>query len=150
MSDIVSSEQRSKNMSAIRSRNTKPEIYIRKVLYNNGYRYRVNYGAIVGHPDVFIMKYNTAVFVNGCFWHRHQNCKYAYNPNSNIEKWMKKFSENVRRDKRVYDTLLKDGIKTIVIWECSIRKMEKDKTFIKQVVESINAFLIGGDLYLEI
>lgn len=80
--DIVTSEQRSKNMSAIRSKNTKPEIYFRKFLFAEGYRYSLNSKNIPGHPDIYLRKYNTAIFINGCFWHRHEGCKYAYMPKS--------------------------------------------------------------------
>ena len=78
MADIVSPEKRSQNMSAIRSKNTKPEVYLRKLLFAQGYRYRIADKSVPGHPDIFLRKYNTAIFVNGCFWHRHPDCKYAY------------------------------------------------------------------------
>ena len=77
MADIVSPEKRSQNMSAIRSKNTKPEVYLRKLLFAQGYRYRIADKSVPGHPDIFLRKYNTAIFVNGCFWHRHLGCKYA-------------------------------------------------------------------------
>ena len=82
---------RSQNMARIKSKNTKPEIYIRKLLYKMGYRYRVNYSQLPGTPDIFILKYNTAIFVNGCFWHRHKNCKIATFPKTHTEYWEKKF-----------------------------------------------------------
>ena len=81
MADIVSPEKRSQNMSAIRSKNTKPEVYLRKLLFAQGYRYRIADKSVPGHPDIFLRKYNTAIFVNGCFWHRHSGCKYAYQSN---------------------------------------------------------------------
>lgn len=99
--DTVTSEQRSKNMSAIRSKDTKPEIYFRKLLFSRGYRYRVNSKQVSGHPDIYLKKYNTAIFIHGCFWHRHEKCKYAYMPKSNVEFWNKKFDTNIRRDARV-------------------------------------------------
>lgn len=91
MADIVSPEKRSQNMSAIRSKNTKPEVYLRKLLFAQGYRYRIADKSVPGHPDIFLRKYNTAIFVNGCFWHRHPGCKYAYTPkrmvkSSDVEK----------------------------------------------------------------
>lgn len=89
--DIVTSEQRSKNMSAIHSKNTRPEIYFRKLLFAEGYRYSLNAKNIPGHPDIYLRKYNTAIFINGCFWHRHEGCKYAYLPKSRVEFWQKKF-----------------------------------------------------------
>ncbi len=90
MADIVSPEKRSQNMSAIRSKNTKPEVYLRKLLFAQGYRYRIADKSVPGHPDIFLRKYNTAIFVNGCFWHRHPGCKYAYTPKSRVEFWQKK------------------------------------------------------------
>ena len=89
MADIVSPEKRSQNMSAIRSKNTKPEVYLRKLLFAQGYRYRIADKSVPGHPDIFLRKYNTAIFVNGCFWHRHPDCKYAYTPKSRVEFWQK-------------------------------------------------------------
>ena len=89
--DIKSPEERSKNMAAIHSKNTKPEIYLRKLMFARGYRYSVNSKSVPGHPDIYMKKYNTAIFVHGCFWHRHEGCKYAYVPKSRIEFWQKKF-----------------------------------------------------------
>ena len=80
MADIKSPEDRSRNMAAIRNKDTKPEIYLRNLLFAEGYRYRKNYAKIPGHPDIYLPKYKTAIFVHGCFWHRHQGCKYAYMP----------------------------------------------------------------------
>ena len=99
--DIKSQQERSKNMAAIRSRNTSPELYLRKLLFARGYRYRVNVSNIPGHPDLYLRKYNTAVFVNGCFWHRHEGCRFAYTPKSRVEFWQKKFEANKRRDMQV-------------------------------------------------
>lgn len=101
MTDIVSAEERSRNMAAIRNRDTKPEVYLRKLLFVRGYRYRIAAKSVPGHPDIFLRKYNTAIFVHGCFWHRHQGCKYAYTPKSRVEFWQKKFDDNVRRDRIV-------------------------------------------------
>ena len=109
--DIKSPEERSKNMAAIHSKNTKPEIYFRKLLFSQGYRYSLNSGKIPGHPDIYLRKYNTAIFVHGCFWHRHSGCRYAYMPKSKVEFWQKKFEANVNRD-LVVMTLEKEWRKT--------------------------------------
>lgn len=114
MADIISPEKRSRNMSAIRSKNTKPEVYLRKLLFAQGYRYRIADKSVPGHPDIFLRKYNTAIFVNGCFWHRHSGCKYAYMPKSRMEFWQKKFDDNVQRDTIVKAELLKRGIKCFI------------------------------------
>ena len=125
MADILSPEERSRNMAAIRSRDTKPEVYLRKLLFAKGYRYRIADKNIPGHPDIFLRKYNTAIFVHGCFWHRHPGCKYAYTPKSRVEFWQKKFDDNVRRDAVVTEELQKQGIKHLIIWECTINSMKR-------------------------
>jgi len=84
-------------MAAIRSTDTKPEVYIRKELFARGYRYRLHDARIPGHPDLYLSRYNAVIFVHGCYWHRHQGCKYAYTPKSRTEFWKKKFLDNVRR-----------------------------------------------------
>ena len=148
--DTLSVEERSKNMAAIKSRNTKPELLIRKWLFAQGYRYRINEKTIPGHPDIFLKKYNTAVFVNGCFWHRHIDCKYAYSPKSREEFWEKKFAQNVRRDKVVKEKLSKEKIKQLIIWECTIKKMSRDLDFRENALHKISDFFINAEEYLEI
>lgn len=101
MSDNKTKGQRSFNMSQIKGKNTKPEEYIRKLLFAQGYRFRKNASGIIGHPDIWMAKYNLANFINGCFWHRHKGCKYAYIPKSNVEFWETKFRQNIERDQRV-------------------------------------------------
>ena len=139
--DIKSKEARSRNMAKIKGKNTKPEMYIRSLLFREGLRYRVNYSAIEGKPDLYFPKYRTAIFVNGCFWHRHEGCKYAYTPKTNAKFWEKKFSNNIRRDDEVYSTLVKQNIQVIIIWECTVRAMKRDpfieKKIIRQMIERI-------------
>ena len=120
---------RSQNMARIKSKNTKPETYIRKLLYKMGYRYRVNYSQLPGTPDIFILKYNTAIFVNGCFWHRHKNCKIATFPKTNTEYWKNKFKRNVERDIEVREKLFEMDISVITIWECEINKMQQNEEY---------------------
>ena len=119
------SEQRSKNMAAIRSKNTKPEIKVRKVLHSMGYRFRLHSKDLPGSPDIVLPKYKTVIFVHGCFWHRHENCKYASTPKTRQEFWNKKFNENINRDKINQENLSSKGWKIIIVWECEI----KDKDF---------------------
>lgn len=150
MSDILSPEQRSKNMSAIHSKNTKPEVYLRKLLFAEGYRYRISEKSIPGHPDIFLRKYNTAVFIHGCFWHRHEGCKYAYIPKSRFEFWQKKFDDNVRRDAAVKDELKKHGIKCLIVWECTIRQMKKEPQLRSRVIKECENFFLSDKQILEI
>ena len=115
------SEQRSRNMSAIKSKNTKPEIKVRKVLHSMGYRFRLHSKDLPGSPDIVLPKYKTVIFVHGCFWHRHENCKYASTPKTRQEFWNKKFNDNILRDKKNLEILSSLGWKIIIIWECEIR-----------------------------
>jgi len=148
--DRLTTEERSKNMSAIRSKNTKPELLIRRWLFAQGYRYRINDKRIPGHPDLFFKKYNTAIFVNGCFWHRHKDCKYAYMPKSRVEFWNNKFINNVKRDSMVKTELEKAGIKCLVVWECTIKRMKKSDDYKRDVLKSISSFFDSNDIYMEL
>ena len=148
--DKLSTVDRSRNMSAIRGRNTKPELLMRQWIFAKGYRYRINVKYIPGHPDIFLRKYNTAIFVNGCFWHRHNKCKYAYIPKSNIEFWSKKFENNIKRDDEVRIILADEGIKQLTIWECTVKKMAKDIDYKNKVLNMIENFFACEDQILEI
>jgi len=150
MADTISPEQRSKNMSAIRSTDTKPEIYLRKLLFAEGYRYRISEKSVAGHPDIFLRKYNAAVFINGCFWHRHQGCKYAYNPKSRVEFWENKFANNLKRDEKVKIELSQNGNRQLIVWECTIKKMQKSSQLKDEVVGMIKEFLLSDQAFLEI
>ena len=119
------SEQRSRNMSAIKSKNTKPEIAVRKLLHSMGYRFRLHRKDLPGSPDIVLPKYKTVIFVHGCFWHRHENCKYASTPKTRQEFWEAKFRDNINRDKLNQENLSSKGWKIIIVWECEI----KDKDF---------------------
>ena len=115
------SEQRSRNMSAIKSKNTKPEITVRKLLHSMGYRFRLHRKDLPGSPDIVLPKYKTVIFVHGCFWHRHENCKYASTPKTRKEFWEKKFRENINRDNLNQANLSLKGWKIIIIWECQLK-----------------------------
>lgn len=149
MADIKSPAERSRNMAAVKSKGTKSEEYIAKLLYARGYRYRKNSNNVVGHPDIWLAKYNTAVFVNGCFWHRH-NCKYAYVPKSNTDFWNRKFVANIYRDKAVKDTLQNENIKCLIIWECTIKSMKREPLIENSTIIRIEEFLKNDDLVLEL
>ena len=148
--DIKSADARSRNMSAIKGKNTKPEQYICRELFARGYRYRKNVNYIEGHPDLFLRKYNCAIFVHGCFWHRHNGCKYAYSPKSREDFWRGKFTRNVERDMEVKESLQRNGIRYMIVWECTIKKMLKDEHYKNQIMDKMERFLRGNKPYLEI
>ena len=118
------SEQRSRNMSAIKSKNTKPEIKVRKVLHSMGYRFRLHSKDLPGSPDIVLPKYKTVIFVHGCFWHRHENCKYASTPKTRKEFWNKKFTENKKRDLEIQEKIKILDWRSVVIWECETKNIE--------------------------
>ncbi|MCF1448552.1 DNA mismatch endonuclease Vsr [Agrobacterium vitis] len=120
MVDTLTPAQRSERMSRIRSRDTKPEIALRKALHGLGFRFRVHKTGLPGKPDLVLPKYHCVIFVHGCFWHRHPGCKVATMPKSNTEFWADKFTRNVDRDKRVQKQLEEDGWHVIIVWECDV------------------------------
>ena len=137
MADRVSKEQRSLNMSHIHGADTSLEIRVRKDLFKRGFRFRKNVKKLPGKPDLFLKKYNTAIFVNGCYWHRHKNCKYASVPKTNVEFWNSKFDRNVVNDKRVIRELRKKGYHVITIWECKLKKdFDKEMRRVSNLLDS--------------
>ena len=149
MTDVLTPEERHRNMTAIRSRNTKPELFIRRLLFSRGYRYRLAPHNIPGHPDMFLRRWNTAIFVHGCFWHRHAGCRYTTVPATRSEFWMKKFLNNTHRDALVAEELLSSGIRRLVIWECTIKNMMKKKSLQEDILKNIETFLHGNELNIE-
>jgi DNA mismatch endonuclease vsr len=133
---------RSENMARVKSVNTKPEIFLRKLLWHKGFRYRVNYSKLPGKPDIYIPKYNTAIFVNGCFWHMHENCKLSSIPKNNYDFWKDKLERNVERDKKNYKELDKMGIKVIVVWGCEIKEMMKDALITEEKLNCLRYMLM--------
>lgn len=125
--DNHSEKERSYNMSQIKSTETKPEILVRKFLFARGLRYRKNSKLILGKPDIVLRKYNTVIFINGCFWHGHDNCKYFKPPKSNQQYWYPKIQRNKERDEHIYQKLKQDGWNVIVIWECELKKTKREK-----------------------
>ena len=145
MADIKSPEERSRNMAKIRSRDTKPEDYVRKLLFGQGYRYRKNVSGIPGHPDAWLPKYNTALFVHGCFWHRHTGCRYAYTPKSRVDFWTDKFRKNTARDAAVREQLAAGRIRVLVIWECTVNRMMRSEEERQKTLDNIARFLDSNE-----
>ena len=125
MADNHSKEVRSMNMAHIRSTNSKPEEIVRKYLFSKGLRYRKNVRTLPGKPDIVLRKYKTVIFVNGCFWHKH-DCGRFVMPSSNTDYWTKKINGNVERDKANTKLLELQGWKVLVIWECQLKKKHRD------------------------
>ena len=122
MSDKLTPEKRSWNMSRIKGKDTKIEVEVRKYLFSKGYRFRKNDKRYPGKPDIVLPKYHVAIFVHGCFWHRHEGCKDATTPKTRTEFWLEKFDKNVKNDQIKQEKLRELGWKVIVIWECEIKK----------------------------
>ena len=122
------SSTRSKNMSAIKSKNTKPEIEVRKLLHSMGFRFRLHRKDLPGSPDIFLPKFKTVIFVHGCFWHRHENCKYSSTPKTRVQFWEKKFNSNILRDLENQKKIKDIGLRSIIVWECELKnKIELEK-----------------------
>ena len=126
--DVLTSQQRHKNMASIRSKNTKPEIVVRNFLWRHGFRYRLYNPRLPGHPDIVLRKYRTCIFVNGCFWHGHEDCRFFRMPKTNTEFWEKKINRNRERDKEEQRKLAKLGWHVIVVWECELKPAKREKT----------------------
>jgi DNA mismatch endonuclease (patch repair protein) len=123
--DTISKERRSWNMSRIRSKNTRPELLVRSLLHRGGYRFRLHARDLPGHPDIVLPKWKTVVFVNGCFWHRHKGCAYAYTPKTRKVFWQRKFLANVRRDATKAKALASLGWTVEIVWECELAHPEE-------------------------
>ena len=134
MADVHDKATRSYNMSRIRNKDTKPEILVRKFLFANGFRYRLNYKKLPGKPDIVLAKYKTVIFVNGCFWHGHENCKYFKLPATRTEWWKEKIEGNIKNDITKHELLREAGYKVMVIWGCEI----KNKTVYNRLIDEIN------------
>ena len=137
MADVHTPEQRSYNMSRIRCKNTKPEELVRKFLFSQGFRYRKNDARLLGKPDIVLPKYKTVIFVNGCFWHGHEGCRYFVWPKNNAEFWKEKITGNIQRDKHNHQLLANQGWRVIEIWECQLKRSVVDNTLQNLVLQII-------------
>lgn len=139
VTDIVDRQTRSRMMAGIRGKNTKPELIIRRAMHKRGFRYRLHPKNVKGRPDIVLAKYHAVVFVNGCFWHRHEGCRYATTPATRAEFWQAKFEENISRDTTVRMSLLADGWRIATVWECALRNPVQ----LELTAESLAAWLIS-------
>lgn len=126
--DIHNKATRSYNMSKIKGKETKPEVLVRKFLFSKGFRYLKNDKRYPGTPDIVLPKYKTVIFVNGCFWHKHEGCKYFKWPEDNADFWKNKIGTNVQRDERNYKKLRSLGWNVLVVWECELKKEYRENT----------------------
>jgi DNA mismatch endonuclease (patch repair protein) len=133
MADVHTPEQRSYNMSRIKSGNTKPEMLVRRYLHALGYRYKLHDKTLPGKPDLVLPKYRTVIFIHGCFWHGHENCKYYVVPKTKTDWWLAKINGNIANDTKAVTALKKDGWKVITIWECDLKPKMIEKTLEKLV-----------------
>lgn len=146
MTDIVDQETRSRMMSGIRGKNTKPELALRRALHTRGFRFRLHSSKVHGRPDLALPKYRAVVFVHGCFWHRHEGCRYTTTPSTRPEFWQAKFDANVARDNTVRATLLEDGWRVATVWECALRKPDQ----VDASAKLLSAWLLSDEDQIEI
>lgn len=136
MADMMTPLQRHECMSHIRSKDTKPEQLVRQALWHNGYRYRLHVKGLPGKPDIVLPKYRTVIFINGCFWHGHERCKYYVIPKTNTNFWLDKINSNKARDARDEAALVEAGWRVVTIWECELKNETRGKT-IEQLLNSL-------------
>lgn len=139
MADVMTPEQRSRCMAAIKGKDTKPELIVRKYLFSRGLRFRVQVRKLSGNPDIVLPKYKTVIFVNGCFWHGHEGCKYFRLPKSNVEFWKQKIERNIERDRESMRALLDLGWKVIGVWECELRNKVNREETLNKIYNSISS-----------
>jgi DNA mismatch endonuclease (patch repair protein) len=133
MADVHDKITRSYNMSKVKGKNTKPEILVRKILFANGFRFRIHNKKLPGRPDIVLPKYKTAIFVNGCFWHGHSGCKYYILPKTRSDWWLRKITYTIQRDKNNREQLKKLGWRVFVVWECDLRKTARIESVLKKI-----------------
>jgi DNA mismatch endonuclease, patch repair protein len=144
--DVHSPEQRSFNMSRIRGKDTGPEMIVRRWFWKNGYRYRLHRKDLPGKPDIILPKYHAVLFVHGCFWHRH-GCKATTAPSTNQEFWLKKFNDTITRDNQNIQTLIENGWRVAIVWECVLKNKN---TFQDSVTKNITEWLHSNTKFMSI
>ncbi|MGQ3489064.1 very short patch repair endonuclease [Roseovarius pacificus] len=146
MADIVDKQTRSRMMAGIKGKDTKPELVLRRALHARGFRYRLHSKNLPGRPDLVFPKHHAIVFVHGCFWHRHEGCRYTTSPSTRQEFWQAKFTANVARDEAVREKLLEDGWRIATVWECALRKPDQ----MNVTTDLLSAWLRSNELQLQI
>lgn len=146
MADIVDEETRSRMMAGIKGKNTKPELVLRRALHARGFRYRLHARNVYGRPDLVFPKHHAVVFVHGCFWHRHEACRYTTTPSTRAEFWAAKFGANTARDNAVRASLLESGWRVATVWECALRKPE----YAARAAQLISGWLISDMALIEV
>jgi DNA mismatch endonuclease (patch repair protein) len=139
MTDVHSRETRSFNMSRIRSKDTKPEMLVRKFLFANGLRYKLHDKSLAGKPDIVLPKYKTIIFIHGCFWHGHEGCKYYTVPKTRTEWWLNKISANTNNDTAAINKLKQAGWSVIIVWECEIKTKDQFMLRMADLLKEIGA-----------
>lgn len=146
MADTVNKETRSRMMSGIRGKDTRPELLLRRALHARGFRYRLHSQTVTGRPDLVLPKHRAAIFVHGCFWHRHEGCRFASTPATRPEFWAAKFAANLRRDQNVVATLKEEGWRIAIVWECALKKQNN----FQSAIEQLAGWIIQEATFLEI
>lgn len=146
MADIVDKETRSRMMSGIRGKDTKPEMMLRRALHARGFRYRLHGKGLPGRPDLILAKHRAVIFVHGCFWHHHKGCRYATTPSTRVEFWQGKFKNNAKRDRAAWDALAAGGWRVATVWECALRtSVQRSAT-----CHALDRWLTGASRTIEI
>lgn len=145
MTDVMTPEQRSRCMAAVKGKNTKPEMMVRKFLFSKGLRYRVNNRKLPGAPDIVLKKYKTVVFIDGCFWHGHEGCRYYKMPKSNVDFWERKISHNKARDVSNTAVLKMMGWKVVRVWECDVKTKERRDFTLQKLFAEITGEGVHGN-----
>ena len=149
MTDIVDKATRSRMMSGIQAKNTRPELLLRRILHRAGFRFRLHQKQLPGTPDVVLPRYRTLIFVHGCYWHRHPRCRLAYIPKTRTEFWQQKFDDNVRRDERDTAALISDGWRVIIVWECGLRAVAKGDKDLDWLIDELRLQLPEEGIRIE-
>lgn len=136
MADVFTPEERSRVMSKVRGKDTKPEVLVRSLVHRMGFRFRLHNAKLPGKPDIVLKKHRKIIFVHGCFWHQHPGCKHADRPTSNVDYWNRKLDRTIERDKNTMRSLKKNGWKVLIIWECETKNKQELLSVLKSFLSN--------------